>query len=97
MKLICSIYKGDKLDEVYLYVDKQEGLSRVPKSLLEQFGTPVLAMTLVLNENRILARADTANVIASIQENGYFLQMPPGAGEESYMTKLHKQNDKAAQ
>ena len=62
---------------MYLFVKKQEGLSRVPEVLLKQFGKPEPIMLLHLDGNRKLARADAAQVVADIGEKGFYLQMPP--------------------
>jgi hypothetical protein len=66
---------------MYLYVSKQEGLSRVPETLLKQFGKPEPIMLLNLDGKRKLARADAGQVIADIGEKGFYLQMPPSAEE----------------
>ena len=62
---------------MYLYVDKAEGLARVPEPLLQRFGRPELAMTLALDPARKLAQANAAEVLQAIADNGFFLQMPP--------------------
>jgi hypothetical protein len=62
---------------MYLYVDAETDLSRVPEALLERFGTPVAALSLTLWADRPLARADAARVLESIAEEGFYLQMPP--------------------
>jgi uncharacterized protein YcgL (UPF0745 family) len=62
---------------MYLYVDREEGLERVPAALLTTFGEPVEVMTLVLTPERKLARANAAEVLESISERGFFLQLPP--------------------
>ena len=85
--LICSIYKSSKKDEMYLYVDKREGLERVPEALIEIFGTPVHFMDMPLTAERKLARADTAKVLESIRDQGFYLQMPPP--KEDYMLDIH--------
>ena len=66
---------------MYLYVDKQEGIERVPEALLAQFGTPEEAFTLLLSADRTLARANAVEVLAAIDEQGFYLQMPPGDAE----------------
>ena len=38
MKILCDIYKGDKKEEMYLYVPKDGGPSKVPEELLTSFG-----------------------------------------------------------
>jgi len=79
-QLLCTIYRSSKVDEMYLYVDRKEDLARVPEVLLERFGRPEPAMTLVLHEGRKLARADIAKVIEAVQRQGFYLQMPPEEG-----------------
>jgi uncharacterized protein YcgL (UPF0745 family) len=48
---------------------------------MTQFGEPEAVMILVLDPQRKLARADTAEVLADIAEKGFYLQMPPTAAE----------------
>ena len=81
MKRLCQIYKSPRREEMYLYVDKARGLDAVPEALLLQFGEPEPVMTLLLAPERKLARADTAEVLAQIERQGFYLQMPPTAEE----------------
>ena len=92
MKKICSIYRSPKHEGMYLYVDKAEGIDRVPEELLARFGKPVHAMTLLLHPERSLARVDVSKVLSGIDEHGYFLQLPPKG--DTYMTDLHNKNSK---
>jgi uncharacterized protein YcgL (UPF0745 family) len=62
---------------MYLYVDKQQGIAELPEALLATFGTPESVMTLLLTPERKLARADAATVLDAIEQNGFYLQMPP--------------------
>ena len=52
MKVLCSVFKSTRLDAMYLYVDKTQGLSRVPKALLGSFGKPVHTLTFLLQPGR---------------------------------------------
>jgi len=81
MKLLCEIFKSSRKEEMYLYVERARGLADVPEPLMAQFGEPQSVMTLVLTEDRSLARADAAEVLEHIQENGFYLQMPPTPAE----------------
>ena len=92
MKKICTIYRSSKHEGMYLYVDKQEDLDRVPDALLKRFGKPEQAMTLVLTPERELARVDIAKVLEGLEEQGFFLQMPPQPDQE--MMKLREKNTK---
>ncbi|MDN6323104.1 MAG: YcgL domain-containing protein, partial [Halomonas sp.] len=47
-KLICEVFKSSRKDEMYLYVDKRQGLANVPEALLETFGKPVPVFTMLL-------------------------------------------------
>lgn len=86
MKRICSIYKSPRKNEMYLYVDKREALTRVPEALLAAFGAPLHAFDLVLSPERKLAREDIHKVLENIEKQGYHLQMPPA--EEEYIEHL---------
>ena len=86
MKRICSVYKSPRKNEMYLYVDKREALSRVPEALLVPFGAPQHVFDLLLTPERQLAREDVAKVLENIEKQGFHLQMPPG--EEEYIEHL---------
>ena len=86
-KVLCDIYRSPKKPELYLYVPKLKGLDDVPEQLLTMFGKPELAFSLLLTPERKLAKEDTAKVMESLQENGYFLQLPP-VKEADYMDTI---------
>ena len=71
------VYRSSRRQEMYLYVDASTDLARVPEALLERFGRPVEALSLMLAPDRTLARADAARVLEQIEEEGFYLQMPP--------------------
>jgi uncharacterized protein len=78
---ICQIFRSPRKPEMYLYVDKAEGLEQVPEALLAQFGEPLPVMVLALDASRKLARAQAADVLEKIASQGFFLQMPPTDAE----------------
>ncbi len=91
-KLIASIFRSPKKEGMYLFVDKKLGLERVPVELLELFGQPEHAMTLLITPEKKLARTDAQTVLDQIQVQGYYLQMPPV--EDNYMQVINEQNSK---
>ncbi|MCD8521594.1 MAG: YcgL domain-containing protein [Saccharospirillaceae bacterium] len=91
-KVLCDVYKTKKKDETYLYVSRKDALTRVPDALLEQFGKPELAMTMILTPEKKLARADIDKVLNALDEQGFYLQMPPA--KETYMLDLFCKLDK---
>jgi hypothetical protein len=79
MKLVCKVFRSSCREGMYLYVDASEGLERVPPELMQNFGAPVEAMTLLLTPERKLAMADARDVISTIEDAGFYLQMPPSS------------------
>lgn len=75
--MFCVIYCSAKKEQTYLYVEKKDNFSRVPKPLLQQFGTPRFVMTLSLTDRKKLANADIDRVKRELIEVGYYLQFPP--------------------
>ena len=74
--MLCSIYKSTRKDGAYLYIPKKDDFSGVPEQLLETFGKPIFVMLIKL-EGRKLAQVDVNKVQESINEQGFFLQLPP--------------------
>ncbi len=81
MRRLVEVFRASRKEEMYLYVDKARGLEDVPEALLRQFGEAKSVMTLLLEPGRKLARADAAEVLAQIDSQGFYLQMPPTAQE----------------
>ena len=71
------VYRSSRKQEMYLYVDAETDLDRVPEELLRRFGRPIEALSLTLTAERKLARADSARVLECIESDGFYLQMPP--------------------
>ena len=87
-KLFCSIYKSRKRADMYLYVPRGKGLQDLPEALAEQFGPGVHVTDLILSPERPLSRADVNKVMAAVQQQGFYLQMPPP--KEDYLLDLHQ-------
>ena len=81
MKTLVSVYKSPNKDEMYLYLNKTEGLKRVPEELSKVFGKPAHVLDLLLTPEKTLARVDVTKVLNALRENGYYLQMPPAKDE----------------
>lgn len=75
--MLCFIYKSLKKDELYLYLDKKDDFSSIPQDLFKSFGRMEFVMELHLTSQRKLAREDVGKVIASLQNKGFYVQMPP--------------------
>jgi uncharacterized protein YcgL (UPF0745 family) len=74
---LCEVYRCSKKEGMYIYVDKKEGLEKLPDSLRQQTGKMVFAMGLVITPDKKLARALAKDVLSAIEVQGFYLQMPP--------------------
>lgn len=71
------VYHSSRVDQLYLFVDADSDLERVPAELLARFGTPRRVMSIDVWPARKLARADAASVLSAVANAGYYLQLPP--------------------
>jgi len=83
---VLAVYKSPRHDLMCLYLPaahtsddsaERADLSVIPAELLTRFGAPVFALTLELWPTRKLAQADAKTVLAAIDTQGFYLQMPP--------------------
>jgi len=73
----CDVYRSDKKAETYLYLSHDLVFEDLPAELQEKFGAPSFVMHLELTPDRSLARADVREVMQSLEDPGYYLQLPP--------------------
>lgn len=89
--LLLAVYKSRKKDEMYLYVPKAAGLTKLPPALLQLFGTPEHVMDIPLRPGRDLAQVAEARLREEIAAKGFYLQMPPP--KEDYLLDLYNPDD----
>jgi uncharacterized protein YcgL (UPF0745 family) len=94
MKIIVQIYRSSKEEGMYLYVKKEEGLSRVPEELLKLFGKPQAAMVLLLTPKKKLAHADIQKVLEGLEQKGFYLQLPPRDQRDPDAERIRALNSK---
>lgn len=90
--MICAIFRSTKKPDAYLYINKAKGLACLPDALLELFGKPQEAFTMLLTADKKLAHADTQKVLDALADKGYYLQLPPP--QLDYMQEINKHNDR---
>lgn len=76
MKKLCDVYKSLQHEGMYLYVDREDKLSRVPEELLARCGKLEKTLTFVLTHDRKLAKANPVKVLDRLAEYGFYLQLP---------------------
>lgn len=81
-----SAFKTSKKNELYLFVPKQKdnqtALDKLSDELLVMFGEPEHIFDFALSEGKSLPRSNPKEVLDSINNKGYYIQMPPGEVEK---------------
>ena len=75
--MICAVYKSSKKADTYLYLCRRDDFSCVPAELMTLFGKPQFVMLLPLDSRERLALVDKPKLLEALQQQGYFLQLPP--------------------
>ena len=83
----CVVYKSARKPDTYLYLTDHGEFQNLPGELQQIFGAPERVMRLELSQTSRLARVDASAVIQELEENGYFLQLPPGISTEEEISK----------
>ncbi len=73
----CYVYKSLSKVDTYIYIDQKDDFNKIPSQLLKLFGKPEFVLEFDLTQERKLAIADAKQVFANIEEQGYYLQIPP--------------------
>ncbi|MCK5917974.1 MAG: YcgL domain-containing protein [Cocleimonas sp.] len=73
----CFVYRSKRNNEMYLYLPEREQFEKVPESLLKLVGDVEFSFEFILNTERKLLRYESTEVMRNLQDNGFFLQMPP--------------------
>ncbi len=74
----CTVYRSRRKRETYLYLPRGADPTEVlPEALRQLLGGLDPVMDLTLSPQRRLARADVAAVMTALEDEGYYLQLPP--------------------
>lgn len=73
----CLVYRSTAREGAYLFVRSAEDLDDVPEELLARLGRLEFALELELDPQRRLARTTGAQVMSQIEDQGFYLQLPP--------------------
>ena len=73
----CYVYKSIIKADTYLFIDQKDAFHKIPDQLLKLFGNPKFVLEFDLTKNRKLAIADAKQVLANMEEQDYYLQIPP--------------------
>lgn len=75
--MLCEIYKSQKKEETYVFLQKGRLQKDLPKILRELMGELSFVMELEISEQTRLARESPVVVLENIKTQGFHLQLPP--------------------
>lgn len=87
--MLCAVYKTNKKQGMYLYVPKKGHFEDVPEALMSRFGVPELVTIIALEKRERLGGVDKEKLIGALNEQGFYLQMPP---KEDNLLEKHRES-----
>ena len=77
MIIRCNIFNCARKADTYLYLKAGMRPEELPEALRILLGDLQQFLTLEISENSKLAQVSAVDVLAALNDQGYFLQMPP--------------------
>lgn len=74
----CFVFRSNRKQGIYLYLPDKDDWSAIPDNVVKLLGTTELVIELELSPERQLARTTGAEVMHAIEQQGFYLQLPPG-------------------
>lgn len=75
--MFCSVLKSYRKADTYLYIPKDTPLDELPDNLVQLFTPHTQVTTLHVTPGRKLARMSGATLLKRLDEDGFYLQIPP--------------------
>ena|SRR5690554_1931726 len=75
--MLCTVLKSTKKPDTYLYLPKDADFDSLPDTLQQLFTPQQTAMTLHVSPEKKLARFTGEELLAHLDDPGYYLQLPP--------------------
>ncbi len=72
----CAVYRSNKKELTYLYLPEADDMSKVPEALLKMISPVERVLEFELTVDRKLSQENATDVLAQLNEQGWFLQMP---------------------
>jgi len=73
----CFVYRSSRKADTYVYLPRRDDFSDIPEELMRILGRLEFALEFELTPERKLAQEDPVQVLRSLEERGFHLQMPP--------------------
>lgn len=72
-----QVLRSTKRPDTYLILPIADQFEDLPEALRAHFGEARAFLTFWLHEERFMAQADPKQVLAALQDQGFYLQLPP--------------------
>lgn len=72
---MCYIYRSGRKPDTYLYVLEKDDFSKIPEELMAVFGEPEFSFSFQLTPDRKLAKENSSDVYANLNDQGFHLQL----------------------
>jgi len=86
------VYRSSVKEGMYLYTNAETSLDSIPAPVMKQLGVPEKALEFDLTETRELPNADAKEVLATIANQGFYIQMPAEVDVETILARALEQN-----
>jgi uncharacterized protein YcgL (UPF0745 family) len=83
----CSVYRSATREFTYLYLADTLTFDDLPDALRSRFGEPEAIMRLDLESTPKLANADVDAVRSALDDQGFYLQLPPEVPVEEEISR----------
>ena len=86
-----TIYRSSVKDGMYIYLETETSLDTLPTPVMKQLGLPEKALEIDLKADRKLPNADAKEVLAQIENQGFYIQMPADVDVEAILARATTQ------
>ena len=73
----CFVYRSTRRADTYVFVPRADDFEEIPGNLQAYLGRLEFALELELTPERQLARTDGRTVLDHIEQDGFYVQLPP--------------------
>lgn len=87
-----TVYRSSVKEGLYIYLGVETPLDDLPAPVMKQLGEPERALEFDLTATRQLPNADAKEVLASIENQGFYIQMPAETDVETILARASKAN-----
>ena len=77
MEIEVCVYRSETRADTYVYLPSTVEFVELPEDFRAHFGIATVFLNFLLHEDKELAQADPKAVLAAIDAQGFYLQLPP--------------------